>query len=211
MFFLHKKPLTRRNLYTHTAHWNFYRPIFLHLDTLPRTIFTQQKLFRTDAFTILYAPKNYAQQFLQTDGFYTHKIFRTEVLRTEGFTHNFFYTDVFTHTCLYTGTNCTQKLVRTYCIYTQPTFTQRGFASPSWSPYLSCSPSQVSCLDPLVKVFKNFVKYWDVSAWIISNSIAGRGQTSTRWASSRAQVGLHTCTGLVISGDGNFKCAVSIC
>ena len=208
MFFLHKKPLTRRNLYTQTAHWNFYRPTFLHLETLPRTIFTQQKLFRTDAFT--------HQKFMHSSFYrqtvFTQKIFRTEVLRTEGFTHNIFYIQMFLHTHVFTQTQIAHRnLCALIFICTQPTFTQRGFASPSWWPYLSCSPSQVSCLDPLVKVFKSFVKYWDVSAWIISNSIAGRGQTSTRWTSSRAQVGLHTCTGLVISGDGNFKCAVSIC
>ena len=130
MFFLHKKHLPQRNLYTQTAHRSFYRPTFWHAETLPRAVFTQQKLFRTEAFT---HKKEYAQQFSQTDGFYTQKVLRTEVLRTEGFTHSIFYihADAFTHRCLYTDTNCTQKLVHTARVYTQPTFTQRGFASSS--------------------------------------------------------------------------------
>ena len=137
MFFLHKKPLTRKNLYTQTAHWNFYRPTFLHLETLPRTIFTQQKLFRTDAFT--------HQKFMHSSFYrqtvFTQKIFRTEVLRTEGFTHNIFYIQTLLHTIIfYTGTNCTQKLVHTTCVYTQPIFAQRGFASPSWSPTFRVPP-----------------------------------------------------------------------
>ena len=130
MFFLHKKHLPQRNLYTQTAHRSFYRPTFWHAETLPRAVFTQQKLFRTEAFT---HKKEYAQQFSQTDGFYTQKVLRTEVLRTEGFTHSIFYihADAFTHRCLYTDTNCAQKLVHTARVYTQPTFTQRGFASSS--------------------------------------------------------------------------------
>ena len=72
-FFTHvfstKKHLTQRNLYTQTAHRSLDRPTFLHAETLPRTVFTQQKLFRTEAFT---HKKKYAQLFLQTDGFYTN-------------------------------------------------------------------------------------------------------------------------------------------
>ena len=63
---------------------------------------------------------------------FTQKVLRTEVLRTEGFyAQQFLHKDTFTHRCLYTDTNCTQKLVHTECrVYTQPTFTQRGFAFP---------------------------------------------------------------------------------
>ena len=73
---------------TDRLHKGKYAPKFLHAETLPRTVFTQQKLFRTEAFPDIFFLN--AQHFLQTDGFYT-EILRTEVLRTEGFTHNIFY------------------------------------------------------------------------------------------------------------------------
>ena len=71
--------------------------------------------------------KLYPEQLLQS------KIcFRTEVLRTEGLTHNIFYIQTLLYTDAFTlKTNCTQKLVHTAHFYTQPAFTQRGFAPPS--------------------------------------------------------------------------------
>ena len=144
MFFLPKKHLPQRNLYTQTAHRSFYRPTFWHAETLPRAVFTQQKLFRTEAFT---QKKNMHSSFHRQTVF-TQKVLRTEVLRTEGFTHSIFYIQtLFTHRCLYTDTNCTQKLVHTARVYTQPTFTQRGFASSSWSPTFCVPPSQVILVD----------------------------------------------------------------
>ena len=63
---------------------------------------------------------------------FTQTVLRTEVLRTEGFTHNIFYIQTLLYTDAFTRkTNCTQKLVHTAHFYTQPTFTQRGFVSPS--------------------------------------------------------------------------------
>ena len=60
---------------------------FLHAETLSRTVFTQQKLFRTEAFTDRFFKmhSNYYRQMV-----FTQKVLRTEVLRTEGFTHNIF-------------------------------------------------------------------------------------------------------------------------
>ena len=112
---------------THRLHKK-YTPKLLHAETLPRTVFTQQALFRTEAF-----PDRF---FEWTTFFYrqmvsTQKVLRTEVLRTEGFTHNilyiqtFFYTDVFTR-----KTNCTQKLVHTEHFYTQPAFIHREVLFP---------------------------------------------------------------------------------
>ena len=108
---------------------------FLQTDFFARKKFTrtvsttQQIFFRTETFT----HKKNMHNNLYRQMVFTQKILRTEVLRTEGFKHNIFYiiTDAFTHICLYTDTNCTQKLVHTARVYTQPTFTQRAFASPS--------------------------------------------------------------------------------
>ena len=138
MLFLHKKHLTQRNLYTQTAHRGFCRSIFLHAKTLPRTVFTQHFFF---AQKPLRTKKKMHSCFCRQTVF-TQKVLRTEVLRTEGFTHNIFLrTDAFTHRCLYTDRNCTQKLVHTARVYTQPVFTQRGFVSPS----CSCSASFAVC------------------------------------------------------------------
>ena len=48
------------------------------------------------------------------------------------------------HTDVFTQTQIAQKLVRTYRIYTQPTFTQRGFASLSWSPTFRVPPLKLN-------------------------------------------------------------------
>ena len=116
MFFLHKKHLPQRNLYTQTAHRSFYRPTFWHAETLPRAVFTQQKLFRTEAFT--QKTKKYAQQFSQTDGFYTESSPHRSLTHRRFYAQHFLHTDAFTHRCLYTDTNCTQKLVHTARVYT---------------------------------------------------------------------------------------------
>ena len=139
MFFLHKKHLTQRNLYTQTAHRGFCRPIFLHAETLPRAVFTQQKVFRTETFT---HKKNMHNSFCRQTVF-THRKFSAQKSYAQKVLHTtFFFTyRRFTHRCLYTDTNCTQKLVHTARVYTQPIFTQRGFASPS----CSCSASFAVC------------------------------------------------------------------
>ena len=66
-----------------------YTPILLHAETLPKTVFTQQKLFRTESFTdnFFKMHNNYCRHMV-----FTQKVLRTEVLRTEGFTHNIFFT-----------------------------------------------------------------------------------------------------------------------
>ena len=110
MFFLHKKHLTQRKLYTQIAHRSFYRPTFLHAETLPRTVFTQQKLFRTEAFT---HKKNMHSRFLQTDGFYTESSPHRSLTHRR-FYAQFFYiqtflpTDVFTQRQVAHRNWCTQ-------------------------------------------------------------------------------------------------------
>ena len=138
MFFLHKKNVWHRETCTQTAHRSFTDRLFAFRN------FTQNSFYTAETYSHgnLYAQKNMYNSFYRQTVF-TQKILRTEVLRTEGFTHNnmFFYIHTFfTHRCLYTDTNCTQKLVHTARVYTQPTFTQRGFTSPSWSPTFRVPP-----------------------------------------------------------------------
>ena len=92
---------------TDRLHKGKYAPKFLHAETLPRTVFTQQKLFRTETFP---------------DSFF----------HAQQFSHNILYIQTFLYTDAVTRkTNCTQRLMHTLHFYTQPTFSQRGFASPS--------------------------------------------------------------------------------
>jgi hypothetical protein len=136
---------------------------FLQTDVFARKNFTrtvsttQQNFFRTETFT----HKKNMHNNLYRQMVFTQKVLRTEVLRTEGFKHNIFYiiTDAFTHRCLYTDTNCTQKLVHTARVYTQPTFTQRGFASPSWSPTFRVPP---------------FKFFWEVRIFVFGTSSVTR-------------------------------------
>ena len=66
-------------------------PIFYTQKFLPRTIFTNQKLFRTEAFTVFFLTidSNYRQMI------FTQQILRTEILHTEGFLCIFFSRQTF--------------------------------------------------------------------------------------------------------------------
>ena len=136
-----------------------HRTIFTHIFFLAQNKINREKIVHTDCtkkiHTEIFARRNFTQNSLYTavffsaqksfrsDWFLTHnnfyrqmvftqKVLRTEVLRTEGFTHNIFYIQTLLYTDAFTRkTNCTQKLVHTAHFYTQPTFTQRGFVSPS--------------------------------------------------------------------------------
>ena len=117
MFFSTQKNIWHRETCTHRLHTKVFTDrLFFARRNFTQNSFYTAFFFRTETFT----HKKNAQQFLQTDGFYTQKIFRTEVLRREGFTHSIFYiqTLLITHGCLYTDTNCTQKLVHTARVYT---------------------------------------------------------------------------------------------
>ena len=115
MFFLHKKTFnTEKRVYTHR----------LHTETFTNRLFCTQKLypeqFLQSIFFFAQMPlrKKNAQQFLQTDGFYTQKIFRTEVLRTESFTHNIFYIQMLLHTDVFTQTQIAHKKLCTQHAFT---------------------------------------------------------------------------------------------
>ena len=98
--------------------------------------------------------KTCAQQVLQTTGFHTRKIPRTEVLRTEGFAHSIFYIQLFLHadafTQTHTHTHCTQKLVHTARLHTANFCAER-----------LCFPSYITCpLRSCSQVFLLFVWQW---------------------------------------------------
>ena len=140
MFFPHKNHLTQRNLYAQTAHRSFYR--LLQTDFCARRNFTQSSFYTAETFS---HRSLYAQTKLRTTIFTDRRLLHTESSphrRVYTYTQHFLHTDAFTHRCLYTvtDTNCTQKLVHTARVYTQPIFTQRGFVSPSWSPTFRVPP-----------------------------------------------------------------------
>ena len=143
-FFLHKKHLTQRNLYTQTAHGSFMKFLqtdFLHAETLLRAVFTQQKLFRTEAFT---HKKIRAAGFCRQTVF-TQKVLRTEVLRTEGFTHSFFtltYRHFYPQMSLHRDKLHTETCAHSTRLHTARFYTER-LCFPFLITYLSCSPSQV--------------------------------------------------------------------
>ena len=101
---------------------------FLQTDFFALRNFTQNNFYTAETFShrCLYAPKIYAQQFLQTDGFYTENFPHRSLTHRRFYAQHFLHTDVFTHTCFYTDTNCTQKLVRTYFyLHTANFYTER--------------------------------------------------------------------------------------
>ena len=87
---------------------NSSAPKLLRTDFFKRTAIITDRWFLHRKFSV---QKSYAQKALRTTLFYIQTLL---------------YTDAFTR-----KTNCTQKLVHTAHFYTQTTFTQRGFVSPS--------------------------------------------------------------------------------
>ena len=129
----------------HRLHQKKYTAIFLRAETLPRTVFTRQQLFRTEAFTdrFFLMHGNYYRQMV-----FTHKVLRTEVLRTEGFTHNSFFTY---RRCFYTqmplhGRRIAHRNLRTQHSFARNQFLHREVLFPFLITYLSRSPSQVEIL-----------------------------------------------------------------
>ena len=133
--FLHRevcaqKTFVHRRLHTHRNTHFFCKKKSLYSDALYKDAVAH---INRGTYAFLHIENLFDRETFAQNNFYTcfptQKIPRTEVLRTEGFTHNIFlHTDAFTHRCLYTDTNCTKKLVHTARVYTQPTFT--SFHSP---------------------------------------------------------------------------------
>ena len=140
--FFYTRNIWHRETCTHRLHtevlWSFYRPTFC-----TQKLYSEQFLHSRNFFaqkplrTKKYAQQVFADRRFLHRKFSAQKSYAQKVLRTV-FLH--WHTDIFTHRCLYTETNCTQKLVHTARVYTQPAFTQRGFASPSWSPTFRVPP-----------------------------------------------------------------------
>ena len=87
--FLHRKTLTEKLVHTDCT-----KKTHRNLAFTQSSFYTAKTFFRTETFTHFFFN---AHQFLQTDDVYTQKLFPTEVLGTEGFTHSNFHTDAFTH------------------------------------------------------------------------------------------------------------------
>ena len=138
----------------------------------------RQKLFSTEAFT---HQKN-AQQF-----FSTQKVLRTEVLRTEGFTHNIFYIQTLLRTDVFTRTQIADRNLCTQCAFTQPTFTQRGCASPSWSPTFRVPPLKYFLDTECFSFWKPW--FWTCPAWLITNTLKLR--PALRWRQWVAHYGTY--------------------
>ena len=119
MFFLHKKPFDTEKL-VHTDCTQKFT--FLHADTLPRAVFTQQKLFCTEAFA---HKKNMHNSFYRQTAF-THRKFSAEksyaqkVLRTTIFTYGRFYTQMSSHRHKLHTETCAHSM-RLHTAYTQHT------------------------------------------------------------------------------------------
>ena len=108
-----------RKTCTHRLHRFFYRPTFLHAETVAIAVFTQQKLFSTEAFT--HQKKMQSSSYRQTvflhRKFSAQKSYAQKVLRTTFFTYRRFYVLI--------DTNCRQKLVHTARVYTANFYTER--------------------------------------------------------------------------------------
>ena len=127
--FLHKETFTQKDFGPQKLAHRLHKDMLLDAETLPRAAFYTEKLVRTEA-----AQKSTHSSCRQTVCTYriilTQKSYAQKLLRTTVFTHKRFYT--YTQMPLHTQKNFyTQKLVHTARFYTQPAFTQRGFASPS--------------------------------------------------------------------------------
>ena len=125
--FFYTKNIWHRKTCTHRLHTNFLQTHFIARETLSRTKFTQQNLFRTEAFI---HKNKYAQHFLQTDSFDTQKIFRTKFLRTKGFTHNIFYIQTLLHTDVFTPTQIAHRNLCTQHAFTHSQLLHREALLP---------------------------------------------------------------------------------
>ena len=114
-----------------------------------------------------------AQKPLRTkkmhSSFFPQKVLRTEVLRTEGFTHNIFYIQTLLRTDVFTRTQIADRNLCTQCAFTQPTFTQRGCASPSWSPTFRVPPLKYFLDTECFSFWKPW--FWTCPAWLITNTL----------------------------------------
>ena len=135
VFVIHKKHLTQRTLYTQTAHRHFYRPTFLHLETLPRTIMNNFYTAETFSHRCLHAQRNMHSSFYRQTVF-THRKFSAQksyaqkVLHAEGFTHNSFYIQMLSHTNVFTQTQIAHRNLCTQHAFTHSQLLHREALLP---------------------------------------------------------------------------------
>ena len=117
-------------------------PIFLHAELLPRTVFTQQQLFRTEVFTnsflkctAIITDRWFLHRKFSAQKSYAQKVFRRTV---------FLHTTVFIHRCLYTEDELhTKTCAHNTLLHATSSYAER-FCSPFLITYLSCSFSSNS-------------------------------------------------------------------
>ena len=146
-------------------------PFSMSLDGSGRN-FLAQKPLRT---------KKNAQQFFSTESS-PHR----SLTRRRFYAQHFLHTDAFTYWCIYTDTNCRQKLVHTARVYTANFYTER-LRFPFLITYLSCSPSQVLSGHGVFFVLKPW--FWTCPAWLITNTLKLR--PALRWRQWVAHYGTY--------------------
>ena len=113
----------------------------MHAETLTRTIFTQQKLFRTEAFTDRFFKmhNNFYRQMVFLPGMFSaQKSYAQKVLRATFFTYRRFHTGASIPEMPLHG----RRIAHSTHLHATNFYTER-FCFPFLITYLSCSPSQV--------------------------------------------------------------------
>ena len=89
--------------------------------------FTQNNFYTAEFFShrCLYAPKNYAQQFLQTDGFYTENFPHRSLTHRRFYAQHFLHTDVFTQMFLHRHKLHTETCAHLLYLHTANFYTER--------------------------------------------------------------------------------------
>ena len=141
MFFLHKKTCDTEKL-VHRLHTEVLQIDFLHSETLPRTVFTLQKLIRTETFThkkictTVFTDRQFLHKKFSAQKSYAQKVLRTTTCFF--FTYTRFYTQMSLHRHkLHTETCAHSTRLHTANFYTERLY------FPFLITYLSCSPSQL--------------------------------------------------------------------
>ena len=115
---------------------------FLQSDFSARRNFTQSSFYTAYVF---FAQKPLSTKQIMHSSFYrqtvfTQKVLRTEVLHTEGFTHNIFYIHTLLHTDVFTQTQIAHRNLCTQHAFTHNQILHREALLPFLITYLSCSP-----------------------------------------------------------------------
>ena len=122
---------TQALLHTHLLHRSLCTEQLLHKEAVTQKNFDTEKLLHTDC----------AKKLLHTETFITRRnVSAQKPLRTAVFAHRRFYTQMLLHRKTFNHRN----------LCTQHAFTQRGFASPSWSPTFRVPLSSTVSVDRLL-------------------------------------------------------------